>query len=139
MTGGPQLNELNQDSLTRYAEVSETIETSVGHRIVGQPELIRQTLVGLLAEGHVLLEGVPGLGKTELVKAFSAAIGVQFARVQFTPDLMPADIVGTTIYNRHTSEFTVKQGPVFSSIILVGGNLIVDVLYGVIDPRIRLQ
>ena len=97
MTGGPQLNELNQDSLTRYAEVSETIETSVGHRIVGQPELIRQTLVGLLAEGHVLLEGVPGLGKTELVKAFSAAIGVQFARVQFTPDLMPADIVGTQV------------------------------------------
>ena len=121
MTGGPQLNELNQDSLTRYAEVSETIETSVGHRIVGQQELIRQTLVGLLAEGHVLLEGVPGLGKTELVKAFSAAIGVQFARVQFTPDLMPADIVGTQVLEEDEHghrRFEYHPGPVFTNLLL---------------------
>jgi MoxR-like ATPase len=115
------LNELNQDSLTRYAEVSETIETSVGHRIVGQQELIRQTLVGLLAEGHVLLEGVPGLGKTELVKAFSAAIGVQFARVQFTPDLMPADIVGTQVLEEDEHghrRFEYHPGPVFTNLLL---------------------
>ena len=107
--------------LGRYQQTAQSIEQAVGARIAGQPQLIRQTLVGLLAEGHVLLEGVPGLGKTELVKAFSEAISVDFARVQFTPDLMPADIVGTQVLSedetgRRTFEY--QPGPVFTNLLL---------------------
>lgn len=112
---------LSQTDLDRYAASAEAIELAVGQRIAGQPELIRQTLVGLLAEGHVLLEGVPGLGKTELVKAFSAAIGVDFARVQFTPDLMPADIVGTQLLEESETghrRFQYQAGPVFTNLLL---------------------
>jgi MoxR-like ATPase len=112
---------LSQTDLDRYAEVARTIETAVGTRIAGQPALIRQTLVGLLAGGHVLLEGVPGLGKTELVKAFSHAIGLSFSRVQFTPDLMPADIVGTQVLEEDESghrHFQYRAGPVFTNLLL---------------------
>jgi MoxR-like ATPase len=115
------LTKLDQDSLDRYAGVAEEIESAVARRIAGQPDLIRQTLVGLLAEGHVLLEGVPGLGKTELVKAFSEAIGVAFSRVQFTPDLMPADIVGTQVLSEDASghrRFEYQHGPVFTNLLL---------------------
>jgi MoxR-like ATPase len=112
---------LEQRDLELYAAAAARIEDAVEQRIAGQPQLIRQTLVGLLAEGHVLLEGVPGLGKTELVKAFSAAIGVQFSRVQFTPDLMPADIVGTQVLKEdeggHRS-FEYQAGPVFTNLLL---------------------
>ena len=110
-----------QKSLDRYAVTAKAIEEAVGLRIAGQPELIRQTLVGLLAEGHVLLEGVPGLGKTELVKAFSSAIGVGFSRVQFTPDLMPADIVGTQVLEEDDQghrRFRYRPGPVFTNLLL---------------------
>ncbi|MGH3650789.1 MAG: AAA family ATPase [Acidimicrobiia bacterium] len=112
---------LQPTDLEGYARVAEEIESAVGRRIAGQPGLIRQTLVGLLAEGHVLLEGVPGLGKTELVKAFSEAIGVQFSRVQFTPDLMPADIVGTQVLEEDESghrRFEYRAGPVFTNLLL---------------------
>lgn len=104
-----------------YASAGQAIEEAVSLRIIGQPDLIRKTLVGLLAEGHVLLEGVPGLGKTELVKAFSAAIGVSFGRVQFTPDLMPADIVGTQILSEDEGghrTFEYRPGPVFTNLLL---------------------
>lgn len=112
---------LEQSDLDRYAASAEAIEAAVGRRIAGQADLIRQTLVGLLAEGHVLLEGVPGLGKTELVKAFSEAIGVHFSRVQFTPDLMPADIVGTQVLEEDESghrRFQYQPGPVFTNLLL---------------------
>jgi len=112
---------LEQANLDDYAAVARTIESAVGTMIAGQPDLIRQTLVGLLAEGHVLLEGVPGLGKTELVKAFSHAIGVGFSRVQFTPDLMPADIVGTQVLEEDESghrRFQYQAGPVFTNLLL---------------------
>ncbi len=115
------MTNLEQTDLDRYAEVAAEIESAVGRRIAGQPDLIRQTLVGLLAEGHVLLEGVPGLGKTELVKAFSAALGVHFSRVQFTPDLMPADIVGTQVLEETESghrRFEYRAGPVFTNLLL---------------------
>ena len=115
------MTQLTPETLDQYAEVASTIEAAVANLIAGQPDLIRQTLVGLLAEGHVLLEGVPGLGKTELVKAFSAAIGVGFSRVQFTPDLMPADIVGTQVLEEdeqgHRS-FVYQPGPVFTNLLL---------------------
>lgn len=107
--------------LNRYQETAIDIEAAVSRRIAGQPQLIRQTIVGLLAEGHVLLEGVPGLGKTELVKAFSEAIGVGFARVQFTPDLMPADIVGTQVLAEDEAghrRFEYQPGPVFTNLLL---------------------
>ncbi|MCO6503575.1 MAG: AAA family ATPase [Acidimicrobiales bacterium] len=107
--------------MERHAALAASIEEAVGRRIAGQPQLIRQTLVGLLAEGHVLLEGVPGLGKTELVKAFAAAIGVDFARVQFTPDLMPADIVGTQVLEEDDHGrrlFRYRPGPVFTNLLL---------------------
>lgn len=113
--------ELTEKLLNEYAETSRAIEDAVSQRIVGQPHLIRQTLVGLLAEGHILLEGVPGLGKTELVKSFGTAIGMQFARVQFTPDLMPADIVGTQVLeDDHTGQrqFRYRPGPVFTNLLL---------------------
>ena len=105
----------------RYAEVGNEIEKAVSERIVGQDQLIRQTTTGLLAEGHVLLEGVPGLGKTELVKAFSQAIGMSFGRVQFTPDLMPADITGTQILEEGEDgrrRFEYRAGPLFANLVL---------------------
>jgi MoxR-like ATPase len=114
-------SELNQANLDRYAESAQAIEDAVGRRIVGQPDLVRRTLVSLLAKGHVLLEGVPGLGKTELVKSFAAAIALDFGRVQFTPDLMPADIVGTQVLEEDESghrRFVYQPGPVFTNLLL---------------------
>jgi MoxR-like ATPase len=115
------MTDITQNDLDQYAEMALAIEDAVGRRIAGQPQLIRQTVVGLLAEGHVLLEGVPGLGKTELVKALSEAVGVGFSRVQFTPDLMPADIVGTQVLSEDESghrKFQYQAGPVFTNLLL---------------------
>ena len=81
--------------------------------MVGQEALVERVLIALLADGHVLLEGVPGLAKTLLIKTMAQAIRADFARIQFTPDLLPADLVGTQIYNPRTSEFSVHQGPIF--------------------------
>jgi MoxR-like ATPase len=86
--------------------------------IVGQKDMIRKLLIGLLSNGHILLEGVPGLAKTLAIKSLSQAIDVSYNRIQFTPDLLPADLVGTMIYNQKNEEFTVKKGPVFSNFIL---------------------
>jgi MoxR-like ATPase len=86
--------------------------------MVGQEALVERVLIALLADGHVLLEGVPGLAKTLLVKTTAQAIDAQFARLQFTPDLLPADLIGTQIYNPRTSEFTVHQGPIFANLVL---------------------
>ena len=86
--------------------------------MVGQEALVERVLIALLADGHVLLEGVPGLAKTLLIKTVAQAIQADFARIQFTPDLLPADLVGTQIYNPRTNEFSVHQGPIFASLIL---------------------
>jgi len=86
--------------------------------IVGQDYLIDRLLMGLLANGHILVEGVPGLAKTLTVSTLARVIDAKFQRIQFTPDLLPADIVGTLIYNQRTAEFVVKQGPIFANIIL---------------------
>jgi len=86
--------------------------------IVGQRYMIDRLLIGLLAEGHVLLEGVPGLAKTLTVSSLATVISTDFQRIQFTPDLLPADLLGTLIYNQKDGEFTVKKGPIFSNIIL---------------------
>ncbi len=86
--------------------------------MVGQEILVERVLVGLLADGHILLEGVPGLAKTLLIKTVADAIDADFSRIQFTPDLLPADLIGTQIYNPRTSEFSVHQGPIFSNLVL---------------------
>jgi MoxR-like ATPase len=96
----------------------EPLQREIARVVVGQRELIDGLLIGLLTNGHVLLEGVPGLAKTLTVKTLSACIQTGFQRIQFTPDLLPADLLGTLIYNPRTGEFTTKQGPLFSNLIL---------------------
>jgi len=96
----------------------EEIAAEVGRVIVGQRPLVERLLMALLCRGHVLLEGVPGLAKTLTVKALSQAVGAQFSRIQFTPDLLPADVVGTQVYQPDVHRFTVKRGPVFASMVL---------------------
>ena len=94
------------------------LREQVGHVIIGQKYLVDRLLLGLLANGHILLEGVPGLAKTLTVKTMAAAIQTGFQRLQFTPDLLPADFGGNLIYNPRTGEFTAKLGPLFSNLIL---------------------
>ncbi len=92
--------------------------TEVRKVIVGQDALLERVLIGLLADGHVLLEGVPGLAKTLLVKTIASAIQAKYSRIQFTPDLLPADLIGTQIYNPRTNEFSIHQGPIFANLVL---------------------
>ncbi len=99
-----------------YATTVHAIEEEIGKVIVGQRELVRAVLLGLLCEGHVLLEGVPGLGKTLLLRTLGEALAVEFGRIQFTPDLMPADIVGTNVLQEGTFRF--HEGPVFANVVL---------------------
>src|SRR3954464_15275970 len=94
------------------------VREQVGHVIIGQKYLVDRLLLGLLANGHILLEGVPGLAKTLTVKTMAACIQTGFQRLQFTPDLLPADLIGTLIYNPRSGEFTTKLGPIFSNLIL---------------------
>ena len=96
----------------------KALQAEIGKVIVGQHYLVERLLVSLLADGHVLLEGVPGLAKTLSVKTLAHAIDTGFQRIQFTPDLLPADLLGTLIYNPKTGEFSTKKGPLFSNIIL---------------------
>jgi MoxR-like ATPase len=96
----------------------DTILNEVGRALVGQRYMLERLLIGLLTDGHVLLEGVPGLAKTLAVRSLAATIDAGFRRIQFTPDLLPADIVGTMVYNQKTGEFTPKQGPVFTNFVL---------------------
>lgn len=96
----------------------DVMNAEISKVIIGQQYMIDRLMIGLLANGHVLLEGVPGLAKTLAIKTLSDTIGGNFNRVQFTPDLLPADIVGTMIYNQKKEEFTVKKGPVFANFIL---------------------
>ena len=99
-------------------ELVARITAELHRRVVGQDEMIEGLLIGLLTGGHVLLEGVPGLAKTLTVRSLAEVIDCSFQRIQFTPDLLPADVVGTLVYSPATGEFTVKQGPVFAQIVL---------------------
>jgi MoxR-like ATPase len=96
----------------------DVMNAEISKVIIGQQYMIDRLMIGLLANGHILLEGVPGLAKTLAIKTLSDTIGGNFNRVQFTPDLLPADIIGTMIYNQKKEEFTVKQGPVFANFVL---------------------
>lgn len=111
------IQQLNQQ-VEKEALIFHDIVTEIRKVIVGQEALIDRTLVALLANGHILLEGVPGLAKTLLVNTLAQTINVDFARLQFTPDLLPADLIGTRVYNPKTTEFSVHKGPIFSNIVL---------------------
>ncbi len=100
------------------SEFVDKLTAEVGKVIVGQRYMVERILIGLLTGGHVLLEGVPGLAKTMTVKTVSDAVNMAFSRIQFTPDLLPADIMGTTIYNPQTGDFSARQGPVFANLVL---------------------
>ncbi len=109
-----QLNE----KINKESAIIDMLTLEVGKVIVGQKHLIERLLIGILANGHILLEGVPGLAKTLSVMTLAKAIQVKYQRLQFTPDLLPADLIGTLIYNPRSGEFTTKKGPIFSNIIL---------------------
>jgi MoxR-like ATPase len=94
------------------------LRTEINKQIIGQSAMIDRLLIGLLAQGHILLEGVPGLAKTLAIKSLAQSIGGKFSRIQFTPDLLPADLIGTMIYNQQSSNFQVKKGPIFANFIL---------------------
>ncbi|MDM8521300.1 MoxR family ATPase [Anaerolineales bacterium HSG6] len=111
------IHQLNE-TVAQEAVFLQDLLTEVNKVIVGQEKLIERLLIGLLADGHVLLEGVPGLAKTLAVSTLSQAVQAKFQRIQFTPDLLPADVIGTEVYNPRTNEFTSHQGPIFANFIL---------------------
>jgi MoxR-like ATPase len=108
----------NENTIEHVRQVVQQIKTELHKIIVGQDEVIDHLLVALLAEGNVLLEGVPGIAKTLMVKALARILGWQFTRIQFTPDLMPADVTGTNVFNLATSTFAFRPGPVFTDLLL---------------------
>ncbi len=105
-------------SVEAHSPFVERLRQEIAGIVVGQQYMIDRLLVGVLANGHVLIEGVPGLAKTTAVKALAQAIACQFTRIQFTPDLLPADLIGTLVYNPRDGAFTTKKGPIFGNIIL---------------------
>ena len=117
MSQNIDIKELNA-RIERHSAFVDTVVMGMNRNIVGQKHLIDSLLIGLLSDGHILLEGVPGLAKTLAIKTLAQLLDADFKRIQFTPDLLPADVVGTLIYNQKNEEFTVKRGPVFSNFIL---------------------
>ncbi|MDQ3017878.1 MAG: AAA family ATPase [Bacteroidota bacterium] len=117
MQASVDIEALSQEIYNDSAFVDKILDAS-GRVIVGQSYMISRLLLGLLADGHVLLEGLPGLAKTLSIKTLASCIDASFSRIQFTPDLLPADIIGTMIYNPSTSQFSVRQGPIFAQFIL---------------------
>ena len=103
---------------TSDAALTQTITREVAKRVVGQELMVERLLIGLLTGGHVLLEGVPGLAKTLAVKTVAECLRITFSRIQFTPDLLPADLIGTMIYNQRSGDFTVQKGPIFTNLLL---------------------
>ncbi len=114
MTDIKSLNE----KIQRESAFVDMLQMEVGKVIVGQKYMVERLMVGLLSNGHLLLEGVPGLAKTLSIKTLAAAIQAKFQRIQFTPDLLPADVIGTMIFNQKNGEFTVRKGPIFANFIL---------------------
>ena len=105
-------------AIAERAPMLERARKEVGRALIGQKYMVDRLLIGLLADGHVLVEGVPGLAKTTAVKALAQAMNLDFSRIQFTPDLLPADLVGTQIYQPSSGEFTTRKGPVFGNVLL---------------------
>jgi MoxR-like ATPase len=111
------IRELNERIESNSAFVN-MITSGMGQMIVGQKHLVESLLIGLLSDGHILLEGVPGLAKTLAIKTMASLVDAKYSRIQFTPDLLPADVIGTMIYSQKNEEFTVKQGPIFANFVL---------------------
>ena len=109
---------LSEQQLKQAQDVSTAMQVQIARAMVGQKETVDQVLAALFAGGHVLIEGVPGLGKTLLVRALAKTFGGSYARIQFTPDLMPADVTGHTLYDQRSGEFTTRRGPVFTQLLL---------------------
>jgi MoxR-like ATPase len=113
----PDIKAINE-KIIKESEFIEKLVSEISRVIVGQTYMIERLLIGLLSNGHILLEGVPGLAKTLTVKTLSATIKTKFQRIQFTPDLLPADLLGTLIFNQKDGEFTTRKGPIFANLIL---------------------
>ena len=111
------IRELNE-KIERQSAFVTNLQTGMSQVIVGQKHLVESLLIGLLSDGHILLEGLPGLAKTLAIKTLSELIEADFSRIQFTPDLLPADVVGTMVYSQKSEDFKVKQGPVFANFVL---------------------
>ncbi len=110
--------QLLNEQIQNESKFIQQIQTELSKVLIGQENMVRRLLIGLLADGHILLEGVPGLAKTLAVKSLAKSINTLFHRLQFTPDLLPSDLIGTLIYNQKKSTFDVKKGPIFANIIL---------------------
>lgn len=113
----PEIKELNRQA-EQYCQLLSNVHNEISKVIVGQDQIIVKLLLALLSKGHVLLEGVPGLAKTLLIKTLSECIDSNFVRLQFTPDLLPADIIGTKIYDHNSTSFRTVKGPIFSHFVL---------------------
>jgi MoxR-like ATPase len=111
------IQELN-DLIRRESEFIELLNLEMGNAIIGQKTMVERLVIGLLANGHILLEGVPGLAKTLAIKSLAGTVDASFQRIQFTPDLLPADLIGTMIYSQKSEEFSVRKGPVFANFVL---------------------
>jgi len=119
MVEQPQSSRRGYENAPRLVqEVTERVAQSVGQVIIGKRNEVRLALLCLLCQGHLLLEDIPGVGKTMLARALAKALGCNFSRIQFTPDLLPADVTGTSIYNQHSTEFEFRPGPIMSQVIL---------------------
>jgi MoxR-like ATPase len=117
VTTAEDIRQLNE-RVTDAGRFIEVVRREVGKVIVGQSFMLDRLLIGLLTNGHVLLEGVPGLAKTLTIKSLAQAVHAQFSRIQFTPDLLPADVIGTMIYNQQRNDFVVRKGPIFTNFVL---------------------
>ena len=107
-----------EERVAEESAFADELLEEIGRVVVGQRHMVERLLIGLLADGHVLLEGVPGLAKTLTVRSLASALGADFQRIQFTPDLLPADLLGTLVYNQKEGDFFIKKGPIFANIIL---------------------
>lgn len=117
MQTGEDIKILNE-KIQQASIFTETLRNTLGKVIIGQYEMVDRLMIALLSNGHILLEGVPGLAKTLTIKSLAQAIHAKFSRIQFTPDLLPADVTGTMIYNQQRNEFIVRKGPIFANFIL---------------------
>ena len=112
-----EITELNE-KIKQESQFVDDLFSEIGKVIIGQKEMIQRLIIGLLGNGHVLLEGLPGLAKTLAINSLASSMDAKFQRIQFTPDLLPADLLGTMIYNQKEGDFTIKKGPIFANFIL---------------------
>jgi MoxR-like ATPase len=118
LSAPPRAEAPNPDEAANFAEFAHRLAMAVGSVVLGKPKVVRYALTALLAEGHLLIEDVPGVGKTTLARAMAAVVAGQWRRIQFTPDLLPSDVTGVTIFNQGSGGFEFHQGPIFANIVI---------------------